>query len=120
VSSHLHRDAFGNSGAHQVADGCSPKVMRNAAGTARFLARLFPRLRESNDPLALDLFAAALEHPRTDHVFGSEPIVFGLLSLQELLQGVGEGESTPFVVLRRMRVQTNDACLEIDVASLQP
>ena len=84
MSRHLHRDAFGNSSTYEIPHGCSSKVMRNAAGTARLLASLSPRPRESNDPLAFDFLAAAVEDPRTENAFGFEPVVFGLLSLQQV------------------------------------
>jgi hypothetical protein len=42
-----------------------------------------------------------------------------LLSLQELLEAVGEREGSPLVVLRRVRVQADDAGFEVDVPPLE-
>jgi hypothetical protein len=113
VTGHLHRDAFGDSSAHEISHRGSSKIMWNAAGAARLLARLPPCFRESNDSLAFDFLARALEDPRADHVFGSQAVVVGPLSFQELLERVGEGEGSALVVLRRMRVQADDARLEV-------
>jgi hypothetical protein len=109
VSGHLHRDALRNAGAHQVAHGGPPQVVRNATRTTRLCARRSKRLDERRDPLALHFLVRPVEDPRADDVLGLQPVVLGLLSLQELLEGVGEREGAAFVVLRCMRVQTDDA-----------
>jgi hypothetical protein len=45
--------------------------------------------------------------------------MFSLLSLQDLRERVREREGAALVVLRRVRVQTDDAGFEVDVAPLQ-
>src|SRR5215472_6493313 len=72
VPGHLHRHAFRNAGAHEIPHGSSSEVMRYATGTARLLARLPPRLRETHDRLALHLLACPVKHPRTEHAVSSQ------------------------------------------------
>ena len=85
VPGHLHRNALGYSGAHQVSHRRSSKVMRNPAGAARLRACLSPCLRESHDRLAFDLLACPVKHPGAEHALRSQAVMLGLLSLQELL-----------------------------------
>jgi hypothetical protein len=49
VPGHLHRNALGNSGAHQVSHRRSSKIMRNPDGAARLRACLPPRLPRKLD-----------------------------------------------------------------------
>jgi hypothetical protein len=61
VSRHLHRHAFRNACADEIADGGSPEVVQNttrtsSAGTGR----------SERDPKALDGPARAVEHMRAD------------------------------------------------------
>ncbi len=102
VPGHLHGDALGDAGTHQVAHGGSPQVVGNPTRTTRLRARRSERLEERRDPLPLHFPIRPVEHPRADHVVRFQPVVLGLLRLQELLQGVGKGERPPLVILRRM------------------
>jgi len=106
----------GTPAARQIANGGPPQVMRNAPLKARLRTRCPERFDEGRDSLALHLPVRAVEHPGTDHAFGFQSVVFDLLSFEETLKDVGEREGPAFVVLRRVRVQADDATFEVDMA----
>jgi antitoxin MazE len=60
-----------------------------------------------------------VEDPRTDDALGLEPFVLGCLSRQDPFERVGKREGPALVVLRRVRVQANDASFEVDVPPLE-
>jgi hypothetical protein len=98
VPGHLHGDALGNAGAHQVTYCGSSQIVRNATRTARLRTRRPERLDEGRDPLALHLAVRSVEHPRADDALGFQPVVLALLRLQELVERVGEGNTAPVSV----------------------
>src|SRR5688572_12807805 len=55
VAGQLHRDAFGDAGAHEIPNGRASKVVRNATRSSSFLACVPPGLREASDSHTFDL-----------------------------------------------------------------
>mgnify|MGYP006966906536 CR=1 FL=1 len=58
VTCHLHRHTLGNSGPHQIPEGCSPEVAGNSPRHSRTFARRQPRTPET-----FNLLPFPVEHP---------------------------------------------------------
>ena len=129
ITAQRHGHALRHAGANHVSDGCAPQVMRDAAWTPRLDPGAAPgmveaagRDRVSSEKRDISGLRRSVvkKHMLDDHVLLTLDSVGRLpLIRQQLLQLRSQVENTTFHVLRRSRIQSNLAGLQIDLPPLQ-
>jgi len=121
MTAHLHCDLFTDTRAHGVADGRSTEIMRDAPRHTRVSAGGQPRAAPTLDPRPGAFPGRADEHIGQQSILRPlQPLVLCPQGIDGAFQflDVPVGELAPLTVLRRVRFETQQLSLAINLMPL--